>query len=542
MRENETVCVIGGGTGGLSAAHELAERGFEVGVYESKERFGGKARSIYHNSEVTGTELPGEHGFRFFPEFYSHVTDTMKRIPYGGKPRGVYDNLVVPPSGTMMVEDGKNVAQGEGLPRTPEGFRRRIRSLFWTDEVPRREFAFFVDRMMTLATSCEKRWEEYEKIPWWEFIEAERMSEEYRKFLGRGVTKILVAMDPEESSTRTIGKVALRTAVDVLDPRRDAVRILDGPTSERWIEPWVKHLDGMGVALENRTSLERLSVDGDVEVEKAEFGTDSGSISVEADHYVLAVPVEVAREVIPDGAAREETGLGGLDSVETDWMNGIQFYLNEDAEVAEGHGVCFDSPWAITVVSQRQFWDDWDYDIDGVVSICVSDWDSPGVVYGKAAKDCDPDEVKEEVWEQLNRHLDERIDDSVLVDYHLDPAVRDSDGNDEPLLINTCGSYEARPEPDTEIENLYIAADYARTETELATMESANEAARRAVNGILGRSSVSAPLCETYDFKELSVGPAERYDRIAERLNVPHVGKYTKRLHMAAAEVADRVG
>jgi hypothetical protein len=73
-------------------------------------------------------------------------------------------------------------------------------------------------------------------------------------------------------------------------------------------------------------------------------------------------------------------------------------------------------------------------------------------------------------------------------------------------------------------------------------MESANEAARRSVNGILSRSSISAPLCETYGFRELSLGSAERYDRIAESLNVPHVGEYTKRLHMAAADMADRMG
>ncbi len=35
------------------------------------------------------------------------------------------------------------------------------------------------------------------------------------------------------------------------------------------------------------------------------------------------------------------------------------------------------------------------------------------------------------------------------------------------------------------IENFFLASDYVRTYTDLATMESANEAARRAVNGIL---------------------------------------------------------
>ena len=36
----------------------------------------------------TGTggrkDLPGEHGFRFFPAFYRHLPDTMMRIPFAG--------------------------------------------------------------------------------------------------------------------------------------------------------------------------------------------------------------------------------------------------------------------------------------------------------------------------------------------------------------------------------------------------------------------------------------------------------------------------
>jgi uncharacterized protein with NAD-binding domain and iron-sulfur cluster len=43
----ERVIVIGGGVGGLSAAHELASRGgFEVVVYEQRSVAGGKARSM----------------------------------------------------------------------------------------------------------------------------------------------------------------------------------------------------------------------------------------------------------------------------------------------------------------------------------------------------------------------------------------------------------------------------------------------------------------------------------------------------------------
>jgi uncharacterized protein with NAD-binding domain and iron-sulfur cluster len=102
-----------GGVAGMSAAHELAERGFEVDVYERQPVYvGGKARSVdvpfdklLHLGETAPPpapspgdarrpDLPGEHGFRFFPGFYKHITDTMKRIPYGANPQGVFDNLV----------------------------------------------------------------------------------------------------------------------------------------------------------------------------------------------------------------------------------------------------------------------------------------------------------------------------------------------------------------------------------------------------------------------------------------------------------------
>jgi len=74
------VIVLGGGVAGLSAAHELIKRGFDVEVFESKDIPGGKARSLDVPDSATGGRkpLPGEHGFRFFPRFYKHITTTMK--------------------------------------------------------------------------------------------------------------------------------------------------------------------------------------------------------------------------------------------------------------------------------------------------------------------------------------------------------------------------------------------------------------------------------------------------------------------------------
>ena len=58
--------------------------------------------------------------------------------------------------------------------------------------------------------------------------------------------------------------------------------------------------------------------------------------------------------------------------------------------------------------------------------------------------------------------------------------------------MNLIDTWRLRPEAVTKIPNLFLASDYVRTDTDLATMEAANEAARRAVNGILEASGSDA--------------------------------------------------
>ena len=128
-----TVAVLGGGVAGLSAAHGLAERGFQVTVYERRSTFGGKARSI----RVPGTgsggrlDLPGEQGFRFFPGFYKHVTDTMKRIPFGLQGTTCYDNLSAA-TRILLARAGKpEVVLVGRFPKTPDDLETAFLLLFF---------------------------------------------------------------------------------------------------------------------------------------------------------------------------------------------------------------------------------------------------------------------------------------------------------------------------------------------------------------------------------------------------------------------------
>ncbi len=232
--------------------------------------------------------------------------------------------------------------------------------------------------------------------------------------------------------------------------------------------------------------------------------------------------------------------LANLDKLRTAWMNGIQFYLHEDVPIDFGHTLYADSPWALTSISQRQFWTQsnlanfGDGKLGGILSVDISDWETQGIVYGKTAMQCSAEEVKNETWAQIKVHLNiggaDVIRDDDLLTWFLDPDIGFPNPttvtNLEPLMINTSGSLQYRPEAATEIPNLFLASDYVKTYTDVACMEAANEAARRAVNSLLDRAGSTAQRAATWPLMEPDFfKPLIDYDRLRFRLGLPHAGQ-----------------
>jgi 15-cis-phytoene desaturase len=534
----QTVAVFGGGVAGLSAAHELAERGFQVHVYERKAGLGGKARSIpVPNSGGNGRlPLPGEHGFRFFPGFYRHVIDTMRRTPCGAH-GSVFDNLSIA-SRMLLARAGQTeIAWIARRPNTLADLRAFLIELFTPFGVPMEELSFFVGRLLMVATSCaERRLMEYENIAWWDFIAAPRMSKAYQAYLGQGVTRSLVAMRAEESSTRTVGGTQLQLLYSFISPDGVFDRLLSGPTNDVWIDPWTQYLQNLGVEFHLGSSLIGIETDS-IRVAGATVQTAAGRSEVTADFYIAALPVEVMAALMSDDLKRAAPSLANLEKLKTRWMNGIQFYLSKDEPLVNGHVIYLDSPWALTSISQRQFWNKVDLSqygegtVNGILSVDISDWEASGVVFGKPARECTAEQIKQEVWTQLKQHLNNGatapIADANLVAWFLDPDIEfpnpSAATNAEPLLINTTGSLQYRPESQVELVNFFVASDYVRTYTDIACMEAANEAARRAVNCLLLASGSTAPPAELWPLEEPAfLKPIQEIDRIRFTLGLPH--------------------
>ncbi|MBJ7331050.1 MAG: FAD-dependent oxidoreductase [Solirubrobacteraceae bacterium] len=544
------VAILGGGVAGLSAALELIERGFDVTVYEPRE-LGGKARSNVVPGSGTGgrPDLPGEHGYRGFLGYYHNLHELMARIPVPEDDRGTLGRLTASTTAMFSREGRADMTiSGFGLPVpnrfTPAELGATLTSGLKTLSTLRAdEAAVFVGKLLTFMTSSEeRRYGQWEHMTWNRFLKSDRHSQEYDRLFGHGLTRNLSAMRSDEASANSIGIIGEATVYGVLDRGLDAgaapVDVLRGATNEMWIHPWVDHLRALGVQFEVGPAVTELRTTGN-RISGAVVRDAAGiSKEVVADWYVLAVPTERAAPLMSPALVAIDPRLGQIKNLRTDWMNGLQFYLRSPLPITHGGVSYVDSPWALTSINQAQFWqrdlrEYGDGTVREIVSTAIADWETPGVVYGKTAKQCTREEIAREVWVQMQRHLNdgfraEQLRDDQLHSWWLDPAITNTGtsaaANDSPLFIQTPGSWEHRPEASGAVENLFLASDYVRHDIHVTTMEGANIAARKAVNALLDRAGSvepKTPVRKIYSAPEFA--GFKQLDRARYRLGLPNM-------------------
>ncbi|MEU5987437.1 FAD-dependent oxidoreductase [Spirillospora sp. NPDC047418] len=549
------VAVFGGGIAGLTAALELAERGFKVTLYERRQ-LGGKARVFGVPGSAKGGRdpLPAEHGFRFFPGFYQNLPDSMRRIPFAGNEQGAWGNLTRAstylgarqgrPDVTVPFPFPWPIPDGTPPFLTPESLIATVISgLQSLGMIPLPEIAHFARKGVMYVTSCdERRIGQWDHVSWADYLGTRTRSKEYNTLLADGLIRNLAAMKSDQASTHAIGLVGEATLWSVLGAGNEdggsVDRVLAGATSEMLIDPWVAHLTSLGVTFKVGWAAESFQLTGGRVASAVVSDPNGARHTVEADWFLSAVPLERADKLVNAAMRRADPSLDDISKLGNDWMNGLMFFLKEELPITPGHVNYWDSTWALTSISEAQFWKrDFATYGDGTVkdnlSAIISDWNSPGMFNGKTAKECTPEEIAQEAWAQIKAHLNKPgkppvLTDDMLHTWYLDPGIKNPGtpqvANEDPLFIQTLGAYELRPTAKTGIENFFLAGDWVRTNLYVSTMETANEGGRMAANALLDAAGYSGGKAALAD---LWVAPAfddaEKFDQDRYRRGLPHI-------------------
>ncbi|MGH9884086.1 MAG: hypothetical protein ACREBE_01050, partial [bacterium] len=225
----------------------------------------------------------------------------------------------------------------------------------------------------------------------------------------------------------------------------------------------------------------------------------------------------------------------GQDRFQT--FSGIQLYFAERIAFANGHIYYAQSPYGLSAVSQIQYWAAAGSEVRGGLlgnlSIDIGNWRRDRDV--PSPNDLSPHGLAEAIWSQITTRPTDRtrrppayfhIDDLIQYSWVGAPGghVLRPRWNRSPYLVNRTGEQALRPCGDPwstlsrrlrgrlpgigqrfgtdqglwqhrdggyvmHFGNLVFAGTYMRTFTRLATMESANESARHAVNAILDHAT-----------------------------------------------------
>ena len=415
--------------------------------------------------------FPGEHGFRFFPAFYRHVFDTMKRTPLmNAVPRSpaeaaqieafadapgaalepgnrrssavryvetgqtAFDNLVSTTSQALAFDD--NVADVDVIPR------RRIQSL----EVLRSALRMFLSKMgftledmsklsvkltKYMTSSTARREKEYQNQSWWTFIEADALSPEGQARVDAW-PRALVAMSSREADARTQGNIIVQLLLDQLMERDYTDGTLNAPTTEAWLAPWRTFLEQAQGVRFFKGKLEGFEFAGGVlsplvtsaEEQEIVFGPLVVALPLGEAQRIATNLIEVGRRAnLPDSVTLQALSAFPAGAVNTasptgalKHLVGIQFYFSEDVQWVNGHIYFPDSEWQLTAISQAKFWQRQDTFRDGYfgsLSVCIGDLGAPAgaasPVSGQSAWQLTKDEIAQEVWRQISEALSGRV-------------------------------------------------------------------------------------------------------------------------------------
>jgi hypothetical protein len=166
----------------------------------------------------------------------------------------------------------------------------------------------------------------------------------------------------------------------------------------------------------------------------------------------------------------------------------------------------------------------------GILSVDVSSCFSPdadGVRFvDEPSREAILRRILKQILVALDRTTRAKLERSVYA-MHLDQEVHVAANGVENagrLLVHPPGSWHQRPDAVLAIPNLFLAADYVKTSVDLASMEGANEAGRRAARGVFRHFGLDESSAKLFAYDTLGrFRRLKRIDQWLHQAGLPHL-------------------
>ena len=556
------VVIFGAGISGLTVAHELIEKGFKVEVYEKDVIAGGMART-YRNKD----NVPTEHSWRGYAPFYYNTFEIMKRIPISEnfsdlkeftieeiKKHNKEDDLWVIYKGNIYdisyyVKDhpgGKSnilSAAGKDLEKywKEKGYEFHINNshvishltrnkvgklketfknksvydnlnhngldfkFLYNDEKGRgdpnlnfRDYVFLFFLFGKVIFSNLRR-QDYFKIRLDPLLKKNLSVEGYHyiaDFLagpGFGFDK----------NTMSLGHYAIFVEFN-LYTNLQKWKVMSKPTSEGWIDPWVKYLKDKGVKFHFKNELVNINFN-EKNIISCEVKNNKGLQEINFDNYVMAINPFNLEEILKKNKNKINPLIRKISKMNT-VNNQISFRLGFDKKIdfktKYGGFVLIDSPYNITFYAQEDHWEKniklgMNGKIKTLISGTIIQPYNIGSYYKKSALSLKLSELKEEIIHQMFESNDFKkllngiskkniIFKEIFSDwYEKKLTVSTFLRSKNKKWVNNFSNEEYRLEQKTNLNNFYISGGHCKTSVLVWSMEGSVESGKITSNLIL---------------------------------------------------------
>jgi isorenieratene synthase len=280
LSTKKKVAVVGGGIAGISTASNLAERGFDVTLFEKDHFLGGKVGSW--EFESNGQTLRTEHGFHAFFRQYYNLRDFLKKID-------AYKNLIPIDDYIILLQEGDQMGFKD-LDDTP-GLNvvdmRKKGVMNWSTFINPKSLPF----IQLLKYSEQKTFKKYDHLSFEQFAKKTRMPKKMRLVFNTFARAFF--SEPDKMSMAELIKgfhfYFLSNNHGLL------YDVLDEDFQFSFIVPCIKHMKKHGVQIKTSSPVDEI------------FKTNKGFIinQEEFDYCVLCTDVKHIRPLIKNSMGFE---------------------------------------------------------------------------------------------------------------------------------------------------------------------------------------------------------------------------------------------